>query len=153
MIYQTPIIKKMSREGHLARHWRKLRSFPRSIELGALRGYNQSASSSLPVFFHLFPRCRQRSAKNGEYPKHFLYFPICSFICLINLFWTVFMLIWHFFLKQFGSLRCPWCWNAAATSHLKLSSLRSVTNPPVLFCFFLAKEGSLAFSKSKLEET
>lgn len=100
-----------------------------AIELGALRGYNQSASSSLLVFFQLFPRYRQKSAQNGEYQKHFLYFPICNLICLVNMFWTVFMLIRHF-LKQFGAVRCSWCWN---TSSIKLSSLASVTDLRVFF--------------------
>lgn len=72
MIYQTPIIKKMSREGHLALHWRKLRSFPRSyrkaLHLVLLRGYKQSASSPLLAFLQQFSPCQQTSAINGKYP-------------------------------------------------------------------------------------
>ena len=73
MIYQTPIIKKMSREGHLALHWRKLRSFPRSyrkaLHLVLLRGYKQSASSPLLAFLQQFSPCQQTAAINGKYPK------------------------------------------------------------------------------------
>lgn len=42
MIYQTLIIKKMSGEGHLALHWRKLLSFPRSY-----RSFAPSRSASV----------------------------------------------------------------------------------------------------------
>lgn len=122
MIYQTPIIKKMSSEGHLALHWRKLRSFPRSYRkafaLGVLRGYNQSASSPLFVYLQLLQHFHPASRhlhKMVSVRKHFLYFSTCNFVCLVELFWhvnlTLFKSSWHVevgLLALSMVLKCSW---------------------------------------------
>lgn len=121
MIYQTLIIKKMSREGHLAPHWRRTPVFPPPSSRNALHSLlcaaiNQLASSPPLLFPAVSITSNRLLREHGKCTEttHFMFFPLRF---NPECFWC------HLYVKEAPyfpesslgrgkELRCPWCWNA-----------------------------------------